>query len=294
MAFNWTCPHCNTTQTVTNDRFSKWTRYLGLQHQADGKLALESTAIGCANSECERTSVRARIGETWFDSGDWKIATLDSDKGIRFSQMLIPQGSAKPQPDYIPEPLREDYYEACLIRDFSPKASATLTRRCLQGMIRDFAKIAKPTLAKEIEALKNAVDDGSADRAVSMESVEAIDQVRGIGNIGAHMEKDIDLIIEVDPGEAQALIELVEMLFDEWYGARHRREAKLKHIKSIADEKREAKNGSARPQSGGMASEHSLKSLVTDPDALQAAVENAIAPAADAAQIGQSKKSIEG
>ena len=56
------------------------------------------------------------------------------------------------------------------------------------------------------------------------ESVEAIDHVRTIGNIGAHMEKDIDLIIEVDPGEAQALIELIELLFEEWYVAKYERE----------------------------------------------------------------------
>lgn len=243
MAFNWTCPHCNTTQTVTKERFHKTTSFLGLQHQSDGKLALESTSIGCANPECERTSLRARIGETWYENGSWKISILDSDESIRFSQMLIPQGSAKPQPEYVPQPLREDYYEACLIRDLSPKASATLTRRCLQGMIRDFAKIAKGTLNKEIEALKATVADGSADRAISIESVEAIDHVRGIGNIGAHMEKDINLIIEVDAGEAQALIGLVELLFEEWYGSRHRRQARLQEIESIAGAKKQAKAG---------------------------------------------------
>lgn len=269
MAFNWTCPHCNTTQTVTDQRFSKNTNYLGLQHQIEGKLALESTAIGCANPECERTSLRARIGTTWVEGGSWTIAALDSDDSIVFSQMLIPQGSAKPQPDYIPEPLREDYYEACLIRDLSPKASATLTRRCLQGMIRDFPKIAKPTLAKEIEALKATVEDGSADRSISIESVEAIDHVRGVGNIGAHMEKDIDLIIEVDPGEAQALIDLVELLFEEWYGARHRRQTRLERIEAIASDKKQAKSG-AKVSDTVAAPEGALNALLTESDPAKA------------------------
>ena len=30
---------------------------------------------------------------------------------------------------------------------------------------------------------------------------QAIDAVRSIGNIGAHMEKDINLIVDVDPEE---------------------------------------------------------------------------------------------
>ena len=104
--------------------------------------------------------------------------------------------------------MRDDYYEACAIRDLSPKASATLTRRCLQGMIRDFCGIAKATLAKEIDALREALDNHTAPKGVTHESVEAIDAVRKVGNIGAHMEKDIALIVDVDPGEAQMLIEL--------------------------------------------------------------------------------------
>jgi hypothetical protein len=43
--------------------------------------------------------------------------------------------------------------------------------------------------------------------------VEAIDIVRNIGNIGAHMEADINVIVDVDPDEAQTLIELIETLF---------------------------------------------------------------------------------
>ncbi|ASC06056.1 hypothetical protein S101468_01819 [Acetobacter pasteurianus subsp. pasteurianus] len=88
---------------------------------------------------------------------------------------LLPFSNAKPQPDYIPKPIREDYYEACKIRDLSPKASATLIRRCLQGMIRDFAGIQKGTLNKEITDLKEAVETGTADRSITAESVEAID-----------------------------------------------------------------------------------------------------------------------
>ena len=92
---------------------------------------------------------------------------------------------AKVFPDYVPAAIRADYLEACLVRDLSPKASATLSRRCLQGMIRDFWGIKKARLIDEIEALKDKTDELTW---------EAIDSVRSIGNIGAHMQKDIDLI----------------------------------------------------------------------------------------------------
>lgn len=107
-------------------------------------------------------------------------------------------------------------------------------------MIRDFCGIAKGTLDKEITALRTAVEEGKAPKGVTEESVEAIDHVRTVGNIGAHMEKDIDLIVEVEPGEAQILLELVESLFDEWYVARDKRERRFAAVQTVAIQKREA------------------------------------------------------
>ena len=151
---------------------------------------------------------------------------------------LLPESTAKPQPDYIPQALVADYAEACRIRDLSPKASATLARRCLQGMIRDFCKISKPTLNKEIEALRKAVEDNAAPAGVTPESVDGIDAVRKVGNIGAHMEADVNTIIDIEAGEAQILIGLVEMLFEDWYVARHKRAQRFASVKALAETKK--------------------------------------------------------
>jgi hypothetical protein len=106
-------------------------------------------------------------------------------------------------------------------------------------MIRDFCGISRSRLVDEIEALRTAVNAGHSPPGVSAESVEAIDQVRSIGNIGAHMQREIDLIVEVDTGEADALIDLIETLFDEWYVARANRQARLSRVKAIAEDKKE-------------------------------------------------------
>jgi hypothetical protein len=155
---------------------------------------------------------------------------------------LFPFGMAKPQRAFVPEVIAEDYYEASKIKDPSPKAAATLARRCLQGMIRDFAGIPKPTLYKEIEASKTAIADGTADRSISEESVEAIDAIRSIGNIGAHMEKDVNHIVSVDADEVAVLLELIEQLFEDWYGARDARQKRLAKVKAVASDKKEAKS----------------------------------------------------
>jgi hypothetical protein len=108
-------------------------------------------------------------------------------------------------------------------------------------MIRDFCSITEATLHAEIQKLKKQVEAGTAPRQVSDESIEAIDAVRQIGNIGAHFEKDINLIIEVEPEEALALISLTELLFHEWYVARYERQARLGTVKAIAGAKQQAK-----------------------------------------------------
>jgi len=236
---NWTCPHCDRPQTLSPAQTFEGDMRFRLAENIHGEVGILVHATACANPECREVT-----SKIWFCSGElenqqygstWKPKAVISNHAIR------PSGSSKPQPEYIPLPLREDYLEACLIRDQSPKAAATLARRCLQGMIRDFAKISRPTLFAEVKALSELVEAEKAPPGVSSETVEAIDYVRSIGNIGAHMEKDIDVIVPVDAGEAQALIELIELLFEEWYVARFTRSQKLLRVKQIAEEKMAAK-----------------------------------------------------
>jgi hypothetical protein len=106
-----------------------------------------------------------------------------------------------------------------------------------------FCKISKGRLIDEIKELRDRVDSGRAPPGVLPDSVDAIDDIRKIGNIGAHMEADISVIVDVDPDEAQILIELVEALFSEWYVAAELRKARLGRLKSIAADKAEKKRG---------------------------------------------------
>ena len=227
--FNWICPHCQHAQTAVDSRAKHLAGGVGIPNLAEGIVAYEIDAFGCSNPECQKLTLIFAVGEDTGDSG-WKV---NKERAL-FSGRLLPQTSGRPQPEYIPLPVREDYYEACAVRELSPKAAATLARRCLQGMIRDFCKISRARLIDEIAALRQAVEDGTADRAIAPETVIAIDHVRKIGNIGAHMERDVGMIVDVDPGEAQALIQLIEMLFKEWYRAREERVAMLARIEAIA------------------------------------------------------------
>ena len=231
---HWTCPYCGMTQTVTDRKLSRGTLTFDIVDPRDGPFGITVEAVGCSNSDCKKVTISAFVDAITVDG-------LFPRRRAISEHRLQPQSYARSLPDFIPAPLRRDYEEACLIADLSPKASATLSRRCLQGMIRDFCCISKRTLFAEITELKKQLDDGTAPRGISDESIEAISAIRTLGNIGAHMEKDISVIVDVDPEEAKVLLELVEMLFDEWYIARDNRAERLRKVTAIAEAKEAAK-----------------------------------------------------
>lgn len=233
MAFLWTCPYCNRNATIIDSNFS--IGFHKFEHNnKDGNLLIRTTATVCPNEDCKEFTISASLFNAEANSGrGWSAI---GQPLLHWN--LKPQSQARVFPSYIPKAIREDYQEACLIRDLSPKASATLSRRCLQGIIRDFHKIKKSRLFDAIEALKGKIDSLVWD---------AIDAVRNIGNIGAHMEKDINLIIEVEPQEASALIGLIEMLLKDWYIDRHEKQQQLKNIVGIATAKKAIKSGTSAP-----------------------------------------------
>jgi len=220
----WTCPYCNRPCTIDKNDISEMSNYSYISEEYDYYRSTV-TVVVCPNPECRQQTISMNV----FSCNS--NGFVDDDNPI-FSWSLLPESEVKPFPDYIPKQLRDDYAEACLIKNKSPKASATLSRRCLQGIIRDFWGINKNRLIDEIDELKSKVDSTSWD---------AIDSVRQVGNIGAHMQKDVNLIIDVDPQEAGLLIWLIETLFEEWYVALHDREAKMKALKKLAIDKKAVK-----------------------------------------------------
>ncbi|MNF95333.1 hypothetical protein D3C84_780800 [compost metagenome] len=191
--------------------------------------AVKSLVIVCPNAECREYTFRVSICDHRKSA-----AGLWSDLPEKKFWRLCPQSKAKVFPNYIPELIRQDYEEACLIVDLSPKASATLSRRCLQGMIRDFWSVAGKNLFDEIDKVKDKVDPDTWD---------AMDSLRKLGNIGAHMEKDISLIVDVDLDEAELLISLIETLFTEWYVHRYERLQRMAKIKAVAAQKEAERKG---------------------------------------------------
>jgi len=224
--FSWTCPYCNHDVTITDSNYSFDAHFFN-EGNKKGDLGIGTRVIVCPNEECKEYMIIAFLCEAYYAQG-----TRNMGGSPLFTWQLKPQSKAKTYPPYIPKPIIDDYNEACLIQNLSPKASATLSRRCLQGIIRDFWGISKGRLIDEINELQGKTDSTTW---------KAIDAVRNVGNIGAHMERDINIIVEVEPDEADLLIGLIEILLKDWYIARHEREQHLKDIIEVAQEKKQAK-----------------------------------------------------
>lgn len=145
--------------------------------------------------------------------------------------MIYPKGNNRTfDLTEIPKDLAEDYEEACLVFNDSPKASAALSRRCLQSVLREQG-FTDRSLYKEIQM---AIDSGKLPSHIT----ESLDAVRNIGNFAAHPMKDTNSgeVLPVESGEAEWNLETLEFLFDFFYvqpaRTRQRKEALNEKLKN--------------------------------------------------------------
>lgn len=232
---NWLCPFCGHHTTLSGYEHVKQDWVHATVKSKHGQQAILLTFLACANRECRELYVDAKMAE-------YSPPPPRSHEPIYHTPhttwKLRPEANIKLFPDYVPEAILADYREACLVLAASPKASATLSRRCLQGMIHDFWGVSKRTLFDEINAIQDRVDP---------ETWRAIDGVREIGNVGAHMNQDVSLIVDVEPREAELLIHLVETLIQDWYVNRHERSKRMRELTTAAAKKKEVKRLPASP-----------------------------------------------
>lgn len=124
-------------------------------------------------------------------------------------------GNRGPVPPEVPAHIGGDYVEACRVLPFSPKASAALSRRCLQTILHEHGYKARD-LAKEINLLLNEADPK---KGIPEWLRLTVDAIRNFGNFSAHPVTDLTTlqIIEVDPEEAEWCFKTVEEMFQHFY-----------------------------------------------------------------------------
>lgn len=139
-----------------------------------------------------------------------------SDIIIFFDEkMIYPLGATRPpcptEVEITNKDIANDYKEACLVEQYSKKASAALARRCLQNTLHDQG-VKKKDLNEEIDEAMTKLPSHLS---------EAIDAIRTIGNFAAHPIKyqNTGEIVDVEKGEAEWSLDVLEQLFDFYYVA---------------------------------------------------------------------------
>lgn len=236
------CPHCDCTLANTDDTHILNIMSLNYrQYDEYNEYAIDNESV-FIDIKYDRIHIdfdesNCIITEYIICPSCGKISTIIHNPYQNYTISISPKCVRKNFPDYIPEQIRKDYEEACLIAELSPKASATLSRRCMQGMIRNFWGITKNRLFQEI-------DEVAKQPTISELQKNALHALRNIGNIGAHPERDTELIVDVEPNEAQKMISLLEFFIQNWYIQRHNEEEMMKEIIGIAEQKKQIKNHS--------------------------------------------------
>ncbi len=203
------CPHCNVKINES------WVELpLSGYGQSPNRTYYSVYYMKCPNNECSKLIVQLGESSKVVENNSNKL--IDPEKKIVFP----PQGYREVSLE-VEDLYALDFKEASAILSISPKASAMLSRRCLQNILRNKAGIKRGNLKSEIEEFKEKTEVPSYIR-------DSIDIIRCVGNAGAHPNYDDGGIVEVNEGDADYLLELLEDLFD-FYFVKPARAKKIKN-----------------------------------------------------------------
>lgn len=183
------CPHCSVAFSET------WVHW-GIG--ADSKFANNDIqAAFCP--ECKEPTIRMRRTA---------LASQQPSPDDQFVSLFPRHAAVKTAPE-VPEPYATKFRQATNIIADSPEASAAVSRKLLQTLLREYAKVKPADLHAEIQEVLDS-------KQLPSHLAEALDAVRNIGNFGTHpiKSKQTGNVVEVEPGEAEWSLDVLEGLFD--------------------------------------------------------------------------------
>ena len=171
----------------------------------------------------------------WINEIQTKNAVDQPNRKLS-TTLLFPKHAVKQVPAGVPEWLAADFREAHDTLAISPKASAALSRRCLQNLIRQQEGIVEKSLCAEVDKLLKL-------KKLPTYLADDLDAIRQVGNFAAHPVKDLSTgeVVDVEAGEAewtfQVLEELVKFYYVEVPKSKARRDAFNQKIKGTGGTK---------------------------------------------------------
>lgn len=155
----------------------------------------------CPNEDCKQILAAAFVEFTDEDNPDADYEGMT---------IIYPERSGGRAVDpAVPEKMASDYREAAAIVDQSPKASAAIARRLLADVLEEYGGYKDFQLSKRIEKFAADAKHPSGLRENAKYLVQ-------LGDFAAHTQKDklTQQIVDVEPGEADWTLDVIDGLFD--------------------------------------------------------------------------------
>jgi hypothetical protein len=189
------CPHCNIGVSMDFEE-----GFTGVEEESVDS-GYEIAIDQCP--ECDKLIVILRRGRV---SSGGLGRTMEV---IKSETLIYPAYDTYAVAPEVPQKYQTDFLEASQVLRISPKASAALSRRLLQRILREEFQIHAKDLFQEI-------DQFIARKDTPGYLAEAVDAIRNVGNFAAHPLKSSNTgeIVDVEPGEADWLLEVLDSLFD--------------------------------------------------------------------------------
>ena len=202
------CPHCLVVCFLSTRNYN-----LLMGSDPDGYWGIEIRA--CPN--CDRVVIWLIWSENNSDEYD--------PCGKQQWSLVRPKVSGRPPvPPEVPEEYATDYREACLVIGDSPKASAALSRRCLQFMLRKELQAEGRDLYHEIQWV---IQNSNLPSYV----IELLDVPRKVGNEALHPTlSEAGVITDIEPWEAEWCLEIIEALYDQLFVLPARTQERLERL----------------------------------------------------------------
>ena len=196
------CPHCSVAfRDIWNRQRLKY----------DNSFDANWICLSTVCPECHKPSIKI-VYKT--STGVPVVDTLS--EVFSKEQWVFPRSRVRKNvPDEVPDDLRKDYFEANDVLLISPRSSATLSRRIMETVLRQQG-YDQNKLIDQIVAVRNETEP---DKKLPSVFLKIIDAVRLFGNFSAHPKRNLKTlqIINVEPGEAELCLEVIEGMFDHYY-----------------------------------------------------------------------------
>ena len=216
------CPHCS---VAFRERWQQ------ARMKYDDRAYSDWHCISTVCPECHNPSIKIKLIPS--ETG---VLLMDLARPFLVKEQWVYPNSRRGTSfgDEVPDNLRTDYREACEVLLVSPRSSATLSRRIVEIILGEQG-YTQNRLVDRVKAVRKEAD---SDKKLPAVLLRTIDAVWEFGNFSAHQKTNLKTlqIIDVEPGEAELCLEIVEGLFEHYYVRPAIDEEKLKNLNEKMEE----------------------------------------------------------